>query len=769
MRILLLLAAAPAWANTLAPADAPLNLVEAGDRYLISSNSGYGKHFLQSVDEVTRSIVSRLYLPSLFYGMAYDPDSHLLLAASGAESVYAIAMQNGRFGRFREIQLPGCRLTAGIALQPGSIAIAACNQAQQVTRFNFVSGEVLGSAPVGTFPYAVRLLPGDRMAVSNWGDSSVSILDGKSLALVALVPSGSHPNDMLLLPGGSASGYRLAVACSDSDSVDLIDLTQLRSVRKIDLQIPGKALSGAQPDALAYDDASHRLYVGLAAIDAVAMFRVGGEDIRFEGVIPTHPDPTALVLSKSRRTLYYASGRDPKPGPNATKNAGTFRYIGNLIGGSINSWNANDRNARRAKPLSLARQIYRATPAPEDPKQIRRFCGPNGPIRHVIYVIKENRTYDQVLGDIPEGNGDPQLVLFGEDVTPNHHALAREFVLFDNFYVEGYVSADGHLWSTAATSTDYVNKLWPSNYSRRAKGAFDAPYDGDERNDNPIAAPGSGFIWDRARKAGISYRDYGEWNVADSKDPKHDRNYLAGLKDHFDPNYLDEIGRVTDQARMDEFEREFREFEKDGNLPQLIVLHLPNDHTMGTAKGNPTPAAMVADNDLALGRLVEIVSRSRYWNTSAILVLEDDAQDGPDHVDARRSILLAISPYTRRHAVSHRAYSTVSVLRTINQILGLASLTYFDDRASSLLVEFRDVPAANPYEALKPQTRLDEKNKDDAPGARESALWDFSRPDRAPEAELNRVIWQSINGADSSPPAVFSVRNSLYFSRPKRH
>jgi hypothetical protein len=371
----------------------------------------------------------------------------------------------------------------------------------------------------------------------------------------------------------------------------------------------------------------------------------------------------------------------------------------------------------------------------------------------VFYVIKENRTYDQVLGDVKEGNGAADLALFGERVTPNHHALAREFTLFDNFYVDGYVSVDGHLWSTAGAVTDYVSKFWPSTYSDRAQDALEAPYDGDERHGHPISIPGSGFIWDRARQAGLSYRNYGEWNVADKSDPKNDRNYLAGLMDHFDPKYLDAIGDVTDQARMDEFQREFRDFEKNQNLPRLVIIHLPNDHTAGAAPKYPTPTAMVADNDLALGRLVEMISRSKYWPQSAIFVLEDDAQDGPDHVDARRSPLLVISPYARQKVVSHAEYSTLSVLHTMIQILGLASMTYFDDRAPSLLAEFQADPVLEPYRCRPAQVDLHAKNAPNAPGAKESARWDFSRPDRAPEEALNRVIWQSVKGAASEPPA----------------
>jgi Phosphoesterase family len=384
----------------------------------------------------------------------------------------------------------------------------------------------------------------------------------------------------------------------------------------------------------------------------------------------------------------------------------------------------------------------------------------HAPIRHVIYVIKENRTYDQVLGDMTEGNGAPDLVLFGEPVTPNHHALARQFVLFDNFYVDGDVSADGHVWSTAASSTDYVNKLWPSFYARRLKYDFVGPdYDGDERHDQPFAIPRSGAIWDVAEKAGLTYRDYGEWCVDEDAHPGLTRCYVRGLKDHYDPRYVDGIGAVTDVKRLEEWEREFREFERSGDLPRLTIMHLPNDHTRGTQPGRFTPRAMVADNDLALGRLVEIVSHSRFWPEIAIFVLEDDAQDGPDHVDAHRSLLLIASPYVRRGAIEHMHLSTTSVLKTVEQILGLPSLTYFDDRASSLLVDFQQQPVLEGYTALRPQVPLDELNPPDAPGAHESALWDFSRPDRAPERELNRVIWISVKGANSEPPpAILTVR-----------
>jgi phospholipase C len=417
--------------------------------------------------------------------------------------------------------------------------------------------------------------------------------------------------------------------------------------------------------------------------------------------------------------------------------------------------------------LTLAQQVYGATRAKlsrQSRKLIEYFSAvsnPRNPIQYVIYVIKENRTYDQVFGDMKQGNGEPDLVLFGETVTPNQHALARQFVLFDNFFVDGDVSYDGHLWSTTGSATDYANKLWPSEYSGHIQfDLWGSDYNGDDTHDHPIAAPASGFIWDLAQRAGLAYRDYGELcNNEDKDNPETCKAYLRGLKGHYDPYYGAGIGDVTDQKRVDEWEREFRQFEKTGDFPRLSIVYLPNDHTEGAKLGARTPRAMVADNDLALGRLVEVISHSRLWAHTAIFVLEDDAQDGPDHVDAHRSPLLVISPYTRHGTVEHAHFSTVSVLKTIEQILGLGSLTYFDDRAPSLLIDFQQRPMLDSYTSLQPQVKLDEMNPADGPGAKKSASWDFSHPDRAPEQELNRVIWQSVKGKDSEPPApVFNVQ-----------
>ena len=732
-------------ATRVAPADYPLNLLEVNGRYLLSTNNGYGAQYLQAYDAWRRQVTGKLELPSLWFGLAYEPDNKLVIASDGKGGVYVVPFRDGAFGKARSLEIVGCKLTAGLVVRDRETAIVACNQNHQIVEFSLRSGSVRARLQVGEFPFVLTTLPKNRLAVSNWGQSSITVVALSSLTKVAEIPVGSHPNQMLVLP----DARYLAVTCSDSDSVSLIDLESLREIQRIDLRPPGSKLTGVQPNGLAFDHG--RLFVALAAVSGVAVFQMEQEkdlDIRFEGVIPAGSFPTALSYSRRAKTLFIANGRNDVTGPNAPVRTGTgpFRYIGEILGGGIEALTDAELNRYHPRLQSLAERIYGSE------KEMHHVPENRPPIKYVFYVIKENRTYDQVLGDMPEGNGSPDLVLFGEKVTPNHHSLAREFILFDNFYVNADVSADGHLWSTAGTSTEYVNKVWPMEYSKRAPGILDAPYDGDADHDRPVAVPQSGFLWDRLLKAGVSFRNYGEWYSHEDDDSSKIHVYLTGLKDHSDMNYRDDIGEITDQKRVDEWEREFGEFEANGQLPRFSLIYLPDDHTVGTRPGYRTPTAMVADNDLALGRVVERISKSRYWAESAIFVLEDDAQDGPDHVDAHRSPMLVISPFTRRHAVSHIRYSTVSVLKTMTQLLGIESLTYFDDRAPSLLGEFNAKPSPERYVCRRPGVSLEERNAPDAPGAKDSARWDFRGPDRAPWLELNRVIWQSVKGVTSEPP-----------------
>jgi len=357
-----------------------------------------------------------------------------------------------------------------------------------------------------------------------------------------------------------------------------------------------------------------------------------------------------------------------------------------------------------------------------------------------------------VLGDLEKGNGDPMLALLGENVTPNAHAIVRNFVLLDNFYVDAEVSYDGHAYSTMAYANDFVEKIWPANYANRG-GIYLSEGGGEMRNAyGNIAGPPEGYIWDFAKRAGVTVRSYGEF--VEEKDGVL-RARVPGLEGLINPKFQPFDLDIRDNDRLKYWLEEFRQFEADGNLPRLTIMHLPDDHTAGTRPGAWTPRAMVAENDVALGRLVETITKSRYWKESAIFVLEDDAQNGPDHVDAHRSVALVISPFAKHAAVDSTMYSTSSMLRTIELILGLPPMSQLDAAATPMYNAFSPTPILTPYAALPARISIDERNGPDAPGAAASMQMNFDAPDLAPDFELNEVIWQSIHGRDSvMPPPV---------------
>jgi len=390
--------------------------------------------------------------------------------------------------------------------------------------------------------------------------------------------------------------------------------------------------------------------------------------------------------------------------------------------------------------------------------------GDPSPIKHVLYIIKENRTYDQVFGDLKQGNGDPALCLFPEKITPNHHKLAREFVLLDNFYCDGEVSADGHEWSMGAYATDFVEKVWPLVYRPSAHRKIGYPAEGAY---DSMARPAGGYIWDRCAEAAVSYRSYGEWiqNGKTLKDPG--KASVKALEGHFDPWFRGFDMDYPDQKRADRFIEEWQRLEREGSLPRFIVMRLPNDHTAGTKTGVPTPTAYVADNDLALGRIVEAVSRSKSWKETAIFVVEDDAQNGPDHVDAHRTVALVISPFVRRGHVDSSLYSTTSMLRTMELILVLKPMSQFDAAARPMYGSFQTTPATGPYQHVVPSVDLTEKNKATAWGAKLSETFDFTKEDAVDDLLFNEVIWRAVRGPHSPMPP--PVRAAFVFPHLKKH
>jgi phospholipase C len=395
-----------------------------------------------------------------------------------------------------------------------------------------------------------------------------------------------------------------------------------------------------------------------------------------------------------------------------------------------------------------SKSVYDNTPYSKEKEQkasgeegnpIPTRVGDPSPIKYVFYVIKENRTYDQVLGDMPEGNGDTSLVLFGERITPNQHKLAREFVLLDNFYVDGEVSADGHNWSMAAHANDYLEKTWPTSYGGRG-GSYDS------EGNREIANPDRGFIWDYCQRAGVSYRTYGEF--AD--------DYKANIKvleNHFCPYYTgwDESVRVT--TRFYQWKREFDSLLAADAVPRFNSVRFINDHTEGAKLGSPTPFAHVADNDLACGLFVEYLSKSPIWKETAIFIVEDDAQNGPDHVDAHRTTAYLAGGFVKRKFIDHTMYSTSSMLRTIELILGLPPMSQYDAAAEPMWRCFTATPDLSPFQSLAANIDLNEKNTKNTHSARLSETFDFSKEDRIPDLVFSEVIWKAVKGENSIMPA----------------
>lgn len=521
---------------------------------------------------------------------------------------------------------------------------------------------------------------------------------------------------------------------------------------------------GMTPSALALNADESRLYVVCSDANAVAVADVTGQRSRVQGFIPTGWYPTAaramndgtLVILNGRGLRSYPNPRGPSPvrrPESVHKGTAAAEYVGRLQTGS----------ASIVSPFTGEQlEEYTATVLANSPYEDVKMIGVNvpadspippspgapSPIQHVIYIVKENRTYDQVFGGLEKGNGDPSLSLFGEKASPNHHKLARDFVLFDNFYVNSDVSADGHNWSTAAIAPDYVQKLWPNSYGGRRRH-YD--YEGTE----PAATPPAGYLWTNAAAAGVSMRNYGYF-VNNLPKPSPDGTQVGSVRDPvldkvtnrryrgFDMDYPD-----IERAKI--LIEDLAQFEKSGEMPRLLLVRLGNDHTSGTAPGKIAPLSAMADNDYALGMIVESVSRSRFWPTTAIFVLEDDAQNGPDHVDSHRSIAFVISPYARRGTVDSTMYNTTSVLRTMELILGLRPMTHFDAGARAMTACFQAKPDLKPYTAEKPRMPLDDRNPASSPTAARSARLDLSEADRIDDDELNDILWRAIRGTE--PPA----------------
>ena len=749
--------------------DLPLNMVLAPDgRHLIVTNNGYAKPTLTVVDLQNRYVEARVMVDHAWLGLAWHPDGTKLYSSGAGQNTvnefswvderltlddnYVLGRQE-EYGGFGTLQNAG--FIGGLAVSPDGRSLFAVHvMGTALSAVDIEHGRVRQTIELPAEPYTCLLSrDGRTLFVSLWGGAQVLLFDPETLQRTGAIEVGPHPNAMLLAPDG-----RLFVACANTNAVWVVDVAERTAREQISVSLYPKAPVGSTPNALALSPDGRTLLVANADNNTVAVVDVAAPGrSEVEGFIPTGWYPTGVQYTPDGKRILVLSGKGLTSMANPRGPIGDFQYSGSMMQGALSIVPAPDAQTLAGmtkKVYELVRYTEANRLAPADaPKAspIPARVGLPSPIKYVFYVIRENRTYDQVLGDMPHGNGDPNLTLFGSTITPNAHAIAEAFVLFDNFYVDAEVSMDGHAYSTSAYATDVVEKIWPTNYGGR--GAIYLSEGGWTMRGpfGNFAAPPDGYIWDFAERAGVSVRSYGEfaewkeeWGPVEATVP--------GLKGKVHPTYPPYDTMIPDNKRADVWLEEFRQFEADGQLPRLSIIRLGNDHTNGTRPGSPTPRSMVAENDYALGRVVEAISKSRYWKESAIFVLEDDAQNGPDHVDAHRSVLLLASPFARRGTVDSTLYTTSGVLRTIELILGIPPMSQYDAAAAPMYAAFQSAPVLEPF-ALRPaQYPFDEMNRPEAPGALASLRMNLEEADMAPELELNEIIWKSVHGAAARMP-----------------
>ena len=688
----------------------PLAMIAApGDKHVIVSLSGWRHQGLQVVDVAAGKITQELEFHT-FLGLAAQGNT---IYASGANDnvIHVLKWSDGQLTKDRDIA--SVKYPAGIAVSAdGRRLYAAENLGDSMAVVDVASGKVMQRFATGPYPYGVAVAPDGSVYVSSWAGNTISVFQLFQGELVAggTIEAGRHPSTLLF----NKSGSRLYATLASLDRIAVIDPKAKRVIKYLD-DSSGVTREGSTPNALAFSPDESLLYVAEADNNAVAVFK--GDKIL--GRIPADWYPSALLWMGKELLVLNSKGIGTHPNPegrqpHATGAQSRDVYTLTQIVGTI-------------RVVDPAASISRAA----DTRQ--RKIGTYPPFKHVIYIIKENRTYDQIFGDMPQSDADPSLLYFPREVSKNHHALAERFGLFDRFFTNAVVSSQGHMWSTAGYVTDYIEKAVHSLYN-------------DSRPDaeGELEDPAEGYLWTRAAEQKISMRNYGE-NSLMNEAKTATVAAKPGLAQFTSPKYPAYDLTISDQRRADAWLEEFNEYVRTNTLPTLEVMHLPNDHTAGGRAGRLTPRAYFADNDLALGRIVSAVSKSPYWKDTVIFVVEDDAQDGPDHVDSHRSAMLAISAYNRPGVV-HRFVNTTDVLATVEQIIGMRPMSQFDYYSRPLSDVFAAEADLTPYEVLTPDVPLDEKNPPAAPAAKPSASLDLSKPDIIDDDLFNRILWLAIKG-----------------------
>jgi YVTN family beta-propeller protein len=751
----------------------PLSTAVSPDgKYVLVLNCGYRPPSITVIDTATQRVAGVTPVPDAWLGLTFSPKGdRVYVGGGGRGAVYEFNFSNGALSPGRTFPVAAGQRTprdfiGDVTFDPeGHLLYAANVFHDEVVVINPQSGMLISTVRTGRRPYRILFHPdGKSFFVTHWADGTLGHYDAINGTQLARIPLGAHPTDMIWRPGASDNSVpgepqwsaRLFVAAANTNLVYTVavnDVKDLLVVESMNVAMTARQPLGSTPSALALSPDRNRLYAVCSDANVVAVINVAGARSDVAGFIPTGWYPTAARVLRSGELLVvngkglrsYANPKAPSPpqqGEAIHVGVPNDQYVGFMQTGTV-SWidPYTNQQLQAWTKTAIANSPYRDSQLDE--------TSPLPPIQHVIYIVKENRTYDQVLGDMKEGNGDASLTLFGENVTPNLHKLAREFVLLDNFYVNADVSADGHNWSTAAISPDYVVKMWPNSYANRGK-----TYDFEE--EDPTSLPPAGYLWTNANAKGVTIRNFG-YMVTNRKDTVPGMEQITAVRDPVLAKVTNRYFRTfdldyPDVERAKTFLAEFAEYEKSGRMPGLIVMRLPNDHTSGAAPRKIAPLSAAADNDQAVGMVVEAVSKSKFWGSTAIFILEDDAQNGPDHVDSHRSAAFVISPFVKRHVVNSTMFNTASMLRTMEFLMGLNPMTQFDAAARPMTSVFQKTADMTPYTLEKARISLTDRNPLNGPGAKDAKAMVFDDADENDDLALNDVLWRAVRGTDPPPP-----------------
>ena len=745
--------------------DLPLNIaISPSGKLAAITNNGESDQTIQLVDIGREVILDSIIIRKAWLGLTFSDDGKYLYASGGNDNIIVrYAVLNNRLSVDDSISLgkawPEEISVAGIALDD------ARNRMYVVTKENnslYVldtrSKKVVSKHPLDGEGYTCLLSPNHKVLyISCWGCDKVVMFDTELQKFSGTIGVGDNPNDMCI----TRNGKFLYVANANDNTVSVIDTKQLKVIETLNSALyPGSA-EGSTTNSVALSSDEKTLYIANADNNCLAVFDVKtpGSDVS-KGFIPTGWYPTCVRTVNDKILVSNGKGLSSHAnpfGPDPTRKGSIVvyeaagkeqkikeQYIGGLLRGTLSILKTPDEN----QMSTFSQAVYNNTPYNKNKELVSEGAegnpipmkvGDPSPIKHIFYIIKENRTYDQVLGDIPEGNGDRNLVLFGENITPNLHALAREFVLLDNFFVNGEVSADGHNWTMGGYATDYLEKNWPTSYGGRG-----GSYPGEGAKE--IANNKVGFLWDDCQRNGVSFRTYAEF--MGDKEPN-----IPVLKGHFCPKYTPWDLTVRDTVRFGQWKHDFDSLLAADALPKLNTLRFGNDHTEGLRLNRPTPFAHAADNDLAVGMFVDYLSHSSVWKNSLVIIVEDDAQNGPDHVDAHRSTAYLAGGFVKQGFVDHTVYTTASLLRTIELILGLPPMSQYDAPATPLWRCMNTAADHPPFAKRAAIVDLNLKNLAQSEWQKKSQKFDFTKEDIVSDAEFNEVIWKAVKGIDSPCPA----------------